>query len=198
MSNPTPPVAVLVVHSVTDYATWKSVFDKHQSAREAASALGHDVLRAENDPNRIYVYVPGSNAEKLKGFVDSPDLRDIMQKAGVTSPPTITFMKPIADNTLNDTSLASMVITHDVKDYAQWKTAYDAFAKTRKEKGIVGDAVNQVLGKPNSVVVYHQARDFKTLRALLNSAELKGAMERAGVTSAPDVQFVQSLDTAEY
>lgn len=198
MSNPLPPVAVLAVHTVTDYAKWKKVFDKHQPARKAASALGHDVLRAENDPNRVYIYVPGSNAEKLKGFVDSAELRNIMQEAGVASPPSFTFMKPIEDHTMNDTSLASMVVTHDVKDYAQWKTAYDAFAKTRKEKGIVGDAVNQVLGKPNTVVVYHQARDFKTLRALLNSEELKSAMERAGVTSAPDVQFVQSLDTAEY
>jgi hypothetical protein len=39
---------------------------------------------------------------------------------------------------------------------------------------------------------------MSTLRAFLDSAELKEVMQRAGVTGPPDIQFVEVVDFAEY
>ena len=89
-------------------------------------------------------------------------------------------------------------IRHPVEDYDRWKTAYDAFGPTQEKYGIAGHAVHQVLGNPNQVVVYHQGKDHEALRRFLDSPELKEAMQGAGVSSEPDIQFVQSLDLAEY
>jgi hypothetical protein len=58
--------------------------------------------------------------------------------------------------------------------------------------------VDQVLGSPKQLVVYHQARDVDTLRDFLDSAEVKEAMERAGVSGPSDVHFVQPVDMAKY
>jgi len=48
------------------------------------------------------------------------------------------------------------------------------------------------------VIVYHQANDMASLRAFLDSAELKEGMERAGVAEPPDIRFVEVSDFAEY
>jgi hypothetical protein len=37
-----------------------------------------------------------------------------------------------------------------------------------------------------------------SLRAFLDSAELKEGMQRAGVSGAPDIRFVEADDFAEY
>jgi hypothetical protein len=40
-------------------------------------------------------------------------------------------------------------------------------------------------------IIYHQAESFDKLRAFLADEELKSKMQEAGVTSAPEVQFVR-------
>ncbi len=39
---------------------------------------------------------------------------------------------------------------------------------------------------------------MSTLRAFIDSAELKETMERAGVAGPPDIQFVEVVDFADY
>ena len=97
-----------------------------------------------------------------------------------------------------DQKLPGMIVIHAVEDYDTWRAAYDDFDDIRKQHGIVGHAVNQELGKPNQVIVYHQANDMASLRAFLDSTELKEGMERAGVAEPPDIRFVEVSDFAEY
>ena len=94
MSMQIPPVAVLVAHRVADFDTFKKVFDGHQAARKEASCLGHDVNRGVDDPNMVYVYCPATDVDKLRDFVDSPELVQAMKAASVEGPPTITMMTP--------------------------------------------------------------------------------------------------------
>jgi len=51
---------------------------------------------------------------------------------------------------------------------------------------------------PVALFVYHPANDMASLRALLDSTELKEGMERAGVAEPPDIRFVEVSDFAEY
>jgi len=198
MTQEIPPVTVLIRHRVTDYEAWKKAFDDHQSARQDASCLGHHINRGADDPNTVYVYCPAANADKVKAFVDSPNVAEAMKNAGVEGPPTITFMTPMLAELIADQQLAGIIVTHAVEDYDNWRAAYDDFDAYRKANGIVGHAVNQELGKPNQVIIYHQAHDIDTLRAFVDSVELKEAMQKAGVAGPPDIQFVQSDGFAEY
>ena len=198
MSQEIPPVAILVKHRVADYDTWKKAFDSHQSARKDASCLGHHINRGADDQNLVYVYLPATDADKVKAFADSPDLAEAMKKAGVEGPPTIRFMTPMSADFIPDQKLAGIIVSHAVEDYDKWRVAYDDFDAHRKEVGIVGHAVNQELGKSNQVVVYHQAKEIDTLRKFVDSPELKARMQKAGVTGPPDIQFVQVADFATY
>ena len=198
MSTDLPPVAVLVSHRVADYDAWKSAFDDHESTRVNASFLGHHINRGADDPNMVYIYGPAADVDKTKAFMDSPDLAEIMREVGVEGPPTITFMTPQLADFIPDQKLPGVIVTHAVEDYDTWRAAYDDFDEVRKQSGIIGHAVNQELGKPNQVIIYHQANDMSTLRAFIDSAELKEVMQRAGVTGPPDIQFVEVVDFAEY
>ena len=53
-------------------------------------------------------------------------------------------------------------------------------------------------GAPNEVIVYHQSNDMGSLRNLIDSAELKDAMERGGVSGPPSVHFIEMVDFADY
>jgi len=97
-----------------------------------------------------------------------------------------------------DRKLPGIIVTHTVQDYGAWRSVYDGFDDHRKRNGIVGHAVNQDLGAPNRVTVYHQAEDLGALRTLVASTELKDAMKRGGVVGVPDIRFVQVSDFANY
>ena len=198
MSHHLPPVAVLIAHRVADYGTWKKAFDADQPARREASCLGHHLNRGADDPNMVFIYCPATDAAKLKAFVTSPRLPEVMKTAGVQGAPTITFMKPMTADFIPDRLLPGVIVTHPVQDYGAWRQVYDELDGYRKRSGVIGHAVNQELGAPNRVIIYHQAEDLGALRALTGSTELKDAMKRGGVTGAPDIRFVEVADFANY
>ncbi len=198
MSQQIPPAALLVAHRVADYEAWKKAFDAHRPARQAAGCLGHDVNRDADDPNMLYVYCAGTDAGKLRAFVESADLPEVMKHAGVQGKPTVTLMKPVSGEFIENEKLPGVIVKHAVKDYAAWRKVYDEVDALRKKSGIVGHAVNQEIGNPDHVVVYHQARDLDALRKFIGSPELKAAMERAGVVPPVDVKYVHCVDIVEY
>jgi quinol monooxygenase YgiN len=198
MSQPIPPIAVLVSDHVANYDAWKKAFDGHQAARVQASCVGHHINRGADDPNTLHLYFPATDVDKLKAFVDSPELAEAMKAAGVDAPPTIRIMEPKEADFIPDQKVAGLIVAHEVEDYGTWKTGYDDTADLRKENGIIGHAVNTELGKPNHVLVYHQANDVETLRAFLDLPALQEAMRRAGVKGEPEIHLVQVADFANY
>ena len=198
MSPTIPPVAVLVAHRVADYDTWKKVFDDHLAARKESGCLGHHINRGADDPNMVYIYCPATDAAKARAFLDSPDLEDVMKNAGVEGPPTVHVMRPMSADFIPDKRLAGIIISHAVEDYQVWRKAYDDFDLYRKECGIVGHAVNQEFDDPNSVIVYHQAESLNTLRAFVDSNELKERMREGGVAEPLEIRFVEVVDFADY
>jgi hypothetical protein len=83
--------------------------------------------------------------------------------------------------------MVRLFIRHDVADYGSWREGYDAFDETRRGMGVTGDAVYQTVGNPNDVTVTHDFESEDAAKAVLSSAELKGAMENAGVVGEPQV-----------
>lgn len=193
-----PPVAAYIVHPVADYDRWKQGFDDHRPAREAAGFTGHLVGRDVEDPDLVHVYLPATDEASVRAFIADPALAEVMKKAGVEGPPRIAVVKPMSEDYDPAEMLPGIVISHDVKDYNIWRLGYDQFDEARGEMGVVGDAVYQVAGKPNSVFVYHQAEDVETLRALVDSELLADVMRRAGVVGKPTIRFVQAGDHATY
>lgn len=199
MSQEVPPVAVLVAHRVADWDRFHQVFQDHEQSRRGAGCMGHYVHREADDPNMLYVYCPASDPDRLQTWLGSEDLRGAMANATMVGEPSITVMTPMSfEGPESDEMHAGLIAIHDVEDYDRWRQAYDDFDEFRKSSGIISHAVNQERGNANRVIVYHQARDVDTLRQFADSAELKDAMQRAGVTGEPAIHIVQEVDIAHY
>jgi quinol monooxygenase YgiN len=77
---------VLIIHEVEEYHSWKSIFDKAAGIRKEAGEISYQVLKYENDPNKIVHFSVWSSLEKAKQFFESSKLIQIRAEAGVKSP----------------------------------------------------------------------------------------------------------------
>lgn len=184
-----PPAAVVVTLNVADFETWKTSFDGVEGFRVEAGFLGHHLNRSQDDPNRVAIYLASGDPEKGRAFAQSPELAEIMRKAGVQGPPEFLWVAPKRVAVIWDRQLPAMIVRHTVADFDTWLDGYDAADDLRSANGIVGHAADQLLDAPNEAMVYHQAESFDALHAFLEMPELQAAMKEAGVTSEPEVTF---------
>jgi heme-degrading monooxygenase HmoA len=84
---------ILVQHSVEDYARWKAGFDGNGASREAGGSKGAIVFRSAEDPNQVTVLLEWEDLDKARAFASSDELREAMQHAGVTGPPSVSFLE---------------------------------------------------------------------------------------------------------
>lgn len=77
---------VLIIHEVADYLAWKKVFDSAADIRRDAGERSFQVLKFQNDPNRIVHFSAWTSIEDAKSFFQSPELVRIRDEAGVKSP----------------------------------------------------------------------------------------------------------------
>ena len=68
---------------VEDYERWKEGYDKSIEQRKEAGEISFKVYRNTDDPNTVTVLSVQESAERIKAFIDSPDLRDRMKEAGI-------------------------------------------------------------------------------------------------------------------
>jgi len=77
---------VLIIHEVEDYLAWKIIFDNAASIRKVAGEQSFQVLKYENDPNKIVHFSRWSSLTNAKKFFESPELIAIRKQAGVKAP----------------------------------------------------------------------------------------------------------------
>jgi quinol monooxygenase YgiN len=77
---------VLIIHEVEDYQSWKKVFDNAADIRKQAGERTYQVLKYENNPNKIVHFSEWVSINAAKQFFESPKLIKIRMEAGVKSP----------------------------------------------------------------------------------------------------------------
>jgi hypothetical protein len=89
-----------------------------------------------------------------------------------------------------ETSTKVMVqITHEVKNFSDWKQGFDADKPNREAMGANVTGVFTSVENPNLVSVTCEVPSKEAAMAFLNNPDLKGAMEKAGVISAPEIKI---------
>lgn len=77
---------VLIIHEVDAYPAWKAIFDQAAGMRKRAGEISYQLLRYDNDANKIVHFSEWSSLDKARRFFESPELVEIRRKAGVKSP----------------------------------------------------------------------------------------------------------------
>jgi quinol monooxygenase YgiN len=77
---------VLITHDVEDYDAWKVIFDIAAPIRKEAGEISYQVLRYEQEPNKIVHFSKWSSLSSAKLFFESPEIIKIRKQAGVKTP----------------------------------------------------------------------------------------------------------------
>ena len=88
---------LLVRHKVSDFASWKPVFDDHGGTRQAAGSKGGKLWRSAADPNDVVILFEWDSLDNARAFASSEDLKAKMQEAGVVDHPDIYFLDDAGD-----------------------------------------------------------------------------------------------------
>jgi hypothetical protein len=83
-----------------------------------------------------------------------------------------------------------VMIRHQVADFPSWKVAYDAHAAARSAAGLKEERLLHNVDHKNEVVMLFSATDLTKAKEFAASADLRQAMQKAGVTDAPDIYFL--------
>jgi len=88
-----------------------------------------------------------------------------------------------------------LLIRHPVESYTKWKPLYDADAENRKKAGSLGAQLMRSVQNENELVVITTWPDVQSARAFVESEALKKTMEEAGVVGAPEIVYLEEVET---
>ena len=72
--------------------------------------------------------------------------------------------------------MASMLVQHKVKDFSEWKSAYDSVSDLRASNGELSDQIFRDASDPNNLTVVFKWNSLANAQKYANSPELKAAM----------------------
>ena len=89
--------------------------------------------------------------------------------------------------------MASMLVQHQVKDFSEWKKAYDSNADMRSTNGELSDQIYRDASDPNKLTIVFKWDSVENARKFAQSPELKTAMEQAGVEGPPNISYLNEI-----
>ena len=84
---------------------------------------------------------------------------------------------------------ATLLVRHEVEDFATWRAAYDSVDGLRQEHGCIAAEVLVGPGDKNDVYVVHRFPTLEQAQSFAGSEGLRDAMSRAGVVGAPRIEI---------
>lgn len=84
----------------------------------------------------------------------------------------------------------TIINSHKVENYAKWKQGFDAGEAMRTQAGIKIKGVYQSVDDENSITVISEVSNADMAKAMLSSPGMKEAMEKSGITSAPEIKIL--------
>jgi quinol monooxygenase YgiN len=89
--------------------------------------------------------------------------------------------------------MSQVLISHKVNSFEEWKRAFDNFANFRKSSGEKSYQIFHQADDPNDLTLIFEWDSKSNAETFLASAELKSAMQEAGVCEAPNVRFLVAV-----
>jgi hypothetical protein len=94
-----------------------------------------------------------------------------------------------------ENAMGMMIIRHKVRDYGQWRPIFDRHADMQKRAGLINPRVyHSADSNKSEIVVVFDTEDTNKAKDFAASADLKEAMEKAGVIDTPTIYFLESID----
>lgn len=88
-------IYVLVRFTVEDLGKWKTVFEEASTLRKNFGSLGVRGFSKADDSNEVVILGEYADKEKAMQLFQSQEFREATQRAGVKSPPDVTFLNEV-------------------------------------------------------------------------------------------------------
>jgi hypothetical protein len=88
-----------------------------------------------------------------------------------------------------------LTIVHTCKDFAAWKSAYDADAPHRAAAGLTELSLGREMNDPNVIGLIFGVTDRVKAKAFLESDRLRQVMAQAGIVGAPTIGYREGTFT---
>ena len=88
-----------VRHRVGDYNRWKEVFDGLSELKMRYGWKRYRIFQVAGDRNDLLVMEEFDSVEQARSFLESKDLRNAMQAAGVVSAPEVSLLLGLEEGT---------------------------------------------------------------------------------------------------
>jgi quinol monooxygenase YgiN len=89
--------------------------------------------------------------------------------------------------------MKTVIITHEVKNYSDWRKVYDADEVNRSKAGLKLIGVFQSVNNPNLITLVGEAPSIEALTTFMASPKLKAAMEQGVVIGIPDAKILNKV-----
>ena len=83
--------AMIIRHSVADFDAWLDAYDAAGDLQKSNGIVGHAANQMLDDPSSAVIYHQAESFDALRAFLANPELRSVMEAAGVTSEPDVAF-----------------------------------------------------------------------------------------------------------
>jgi hypothetical protein len=104
----------------------------------------------------------------------------------------ITTESPVT-NSIVTTPQLMLVAKHKVRDFAKWKTSFDAHDSLRLAHGIHDYVIGRSAEDSNNILVAFKIDDAEKAKAFSKSNELKAALKDGGVLNPPKVTMINMI-----
>jgi hypothetical protein len=183
-----------ISHTVKDYTKWRPFFDADSTNRKASGMEFMVVGRSIDKPNNVIIALQVADIQKAKDFAADPKLKEVMDKAGVTSKPEINFFHIIRFDP-NSKEKQWIRVTHRVKDFDAWLKVYDnEGTANRASQGLIDVALGRGIDDPNIVTLVFDTKDMAKAKASILSEEKKKLMMSAGVEGVPAIGYYSTAE----
>jgi heme-degrading monooxygenase HmoA len=86
---------ILVRHKVEDFDSWKQGFDASADLRRSHGAEKGHLFRSADNPDEVFILFHWDDMDRAKAFTQSAELREAMEKSGVTDQPDVFFLDEV-------------------------------------------------------------------------------------------------------
>ncbi|MCB0728496.1 MAG: DUF3764 family protein [Ignavibacteriae bacterium] len=90
--------------------------------------------------------------------------------------------------------MITIVFSHGVKDFTEWKKVYDANAEHRAKAGVNVTGLYQSVDDPNMVTIIGNVPSVEDFNNFNSDPELISEMQKAGVTGIPEVKILNKVE----
>jgi hypothetical protein len=89
--------------------------------------------------------------------------------------------------------MVTVIISHECKNYSDWRKVFDADEVNRSKAGFKSTGVYHSVDNANKITIIGEAPSVEAINGFMANPELKVAMEKGGVIGMPDVKILSKI-----